>query len=58
MYEDRSNKRTGKIVTFILILIIGTGAFFLGTVYGSLNSEEIIDNGTTRGRGFVLRQTL
>lgn len=46
MYEDRSNKRTGKIVTFILILIIGTGAFFLGTVYGSLNSEEIIDNGT------------
>lgn len=46
LYEDRSNKRTGKIVTFILILIIGTGAFFLGTVYGSLNSEEIIDNGT------------
>lgn len=46
MYEDRSNKRTGKIITFILILIIGTGAFFLGTVYGSLNSEEIIDNGT------------
>lgn len=46
MYEDRSNKRTGKIVTFILILIIGTGAFFLGTVYGSLNSEDIIDNGT------------
>ena len=46
LYEDRSNKRTGKIITFILILIIGTGAFFLGTVYGSLNSEEIIDNGT------------
>ncbi|NCC78490.1 MAG: S41 family peptidase [Clostridia bacterium] len=46
LYEDRSNKRTGKIVTFILILIIGTGAFFLGTVYGSLNSEDIIDNGT------------
>ncbi|MFH5837027.1 S41 family peptidase [Proteiniclasticum sp. C24MP] len=46
MYEDSNKKRTSKIITFFLILIIGTGAFFFGTVYGSLNSKEIIDNGT------------
>lgn len=46
MYEESSNKRTGKVIAFFLILILTLGAFFFGTVYGSLNSRKIIDNGT------------
>jgi carboxyl-terminal processing protease len=46
MYDDSSKKRTSKLITFVLVLMVGVGAFFFGSVYGSLNSQEIIGNGT------------
>ncbi len=46
MYDDSSKKRTSKIIVFVLVLIVGIGAFFFGSVYGSLNSQKIIGNET------------
>ncbi len=46
MYDDNNKQRTNKVLIFFLILIIGVGAFFSGSIYGSLNSKEVIGNGT------------
>ena len=44
--DDKDRKGTSKLITFILILIVGAGSFFGGSIYGSINSDKIIDPGT------------
>ncbi len=44
--DDKDRKGTSKLITFILILIVGAGSFFGGSIYGSINSDKVIDPGT------------
>ncbi len=44
--DDRDRKGTSKLITFILILIVGAGSFFGGSIYGSINSDKVIDPGS------------
>ncbi|WP_312653114.1 S41 family peptidase [Proteiniclasticum sp.] len=46
MNDDRDRKGTSKLITFILILIVGAGSFFGGSIYGSINSDKVIDPGS------------
>lgn len=41
-YEPRRNS-SNKIITALLVLIVGVGAFFGGSIYGSLNSEKVLN---------------
>lgn len=44
--EDKDRKRTNRLITFILILVVGAGSFFGGSIYGSVNSDKVINPGT------------
>lgn len=44
--DDKDRKGTSKLITFILILIVGAGSFFGGSIYGSINSDKVIEPGT------------
>lgn len=45
MYYEPKRNSSSKIITALLVLIVGVGAFFGGSIYGSLNSEKVLNPG-------------
>lgn len=46
MNYEPQRKGPNRLITILLMVIVGTAAFFGGSLFGSLNSDKVISNET------------